>query len=94
MIDWWGVFSNAIWISGAALALAALSYAYWQARVDGQRLRQAIGRPSIQAALHIAGALFSVGMAATARYSFEVIVWLILAAQFIAQWLRNRRTVH
>ena len=53
MIDWWGVFSNAIWISGAALALAALSYASWEASVQHQRLRQALGRSSIQAALNM-----------------------------------------
>ena len=79
MIDWWGVFSNAIWISGAALALAAVSYASWQASVQHQRLRQALGRPSIQAALNAAGALFSLGMAATARTPLEVVIWLVLA---------------
>ena len=91
MIDWWGVFSNAIWISGAALVLATVSYASWQASVDGQRLRQALGRTSIQIMLNIAGVLFSAGMAATARYPLEIIIWLILAALFIYQWLRARR---
>ncbi len=94
MIDWWNVFSNAIWIGGAALALATLSYASWQASVDGQRLRQALGRVSLQVALNIAGALFSAGMAATARYPLEIILWLILAVLFIYQRLRARRTAH
>jgi hypothetical protein len=91
MIDWWGVFSNAIWIGGAALALAAVSWASWQASVDHQRLRQALGQSSIQAALNIAGALFSLGMAATARSPLEIIIWLILAALFVYQWIRDRR---
>ena len=91
MIDWWGVFSNAIWIGGAALALAAVSYASWQASVDGQGLRQALGRSSIQVPLNIAGAMFSAGMAATARYLLEIVIWLILAALFIYQWLRAHR---
>ena len=94
MIDWWGVFSNAIWISGAALALATVSYASWQASVDGQRLRQALGRSSIQVALNIAGALFSAGMAATARYPLEVVIWLILATMFAYQGLRARRAAN
>jgi hypothetical protein len=85
MIDWWAVCSNAIWISGSALALAAFSYAGWQASVNRQRLRQALGQSSIQAALNVAGALFSLGMAATAHSTIEVIVWLILAGLFIFQ---------
>jgi len=85
MIDWWAVCSNAFWISGGALALAAFSYASWQASVDHQRLRQALGQASIQAALNVAGALFSLGLAATARSPLEVIVWLILAGLFIYQ---------
>lgn len=94
MIDWWEVFSNAIWIGGAALALAALSWASWQASVNHQRLRQALGQSSIQAALNIAGALFSLGMGATARGPLEIIIWLILAALFVYQWIRDRRAKH
>ena len=94
MIDWWGVFSNAIWIGGAALALAALSYASWQASVNHQRLRQALGQSAIQAALNTAGALFSLGMAATARSPLEIIIWLVLAGLFIYQWIRDRRAQH
>ena len=92
MSDWWGVFSNAIWIGGAALALATVSYANWQASVDKQRLRQTLGRPTMQAALNVAGALFSAGLAVTARYPLEIIVWLILVALFVLQWFSARRT--
>ena len=94
MIDWWGVCSNAIWISGSALALATFSYASWQASVNHQRLRQALGQSSIQAALNVAGTLFSLGLAATARSPLEVIIWLVLAGLFIFQWLHNRRATH
>jgi hypothetical protein len=94
MIDWWGVCSNALWIGGGALALAAFSYASWQASVNRQRLRQALGQSSIQTALNVAGALFSLGLAATARSLLEAIVWLILAGLFIFQWLRNRHATH
>jgi hypothetical protein len=88
------VFSNAVWISGAALALAALSYASWQASVNHQRLRQALRLAAYQAALNAAGALFSLGMAATGRSPLEVVVWLVLAGLFIYQWIRDRRAGH
>ncbi len=91
MIDWWNVFSNALWISGAALALATLSYASWQASVEHQRLRAALKRPSFQIALNSAGVLFCAGMAATARYPLEIGLWLILAVLFVIQWLQARR---
>jgi hypothetical protein len=94
MIDWWAVFSNAIWIGGAALALAVLSYASWQASVEQQRLRQVLGHRPIQAALNIAGALFSAGMAATAHYPLEIVIWFILAALFVYQGLQVRRAKH
>lgn len=94
MIDWWGVCSGAIWISGGALALAAFSYASWQASVRRQRLTQALGQSAIQAALNVAGTLFSLGLAATARSPLEVIIWLILAGLFIYQGLHNRRAPH
>ena len=91
MIDWWNVFANALWLGGAALALAMLSYASWQASVEHQRLRAALNRPSYQIALNSAGVLFSAGMAATARYPLEIGLWLILAGLFVTQWLHARR---
>ena len=33
MIDWFGVFYNALWIFGLAIVLAALSYADWRRRL-------------------------------------------------------------
>jgi hypothetical protein len=94
MIDGWSVCSNALWISGGALALAAFSYASWQASITPQRLTQALRQSSIQAALNAAGTLFSLGLAATARSLPEAIVWLVPAGLFVFQWLRHRRTAH
>lgn len=90
MIDGWSVCSNALWISGGALALAAFSYASWQASVNRQRLRLALGQSSIQSALNAAGILFSLGLAATAQSTLETIIWLILAGLFIFQLFRKR----
>ncbi len=65
MIDWLDLTANAIWIVGCALALAVLSYSSYQAHLRRERMRAVLGRPSYQAALNLAGALFAAGMAAT-----------------------------
>ena len=55
MIDWFGVFNNALWIFGLAIVLAALSYADWRRRlaVPKESFRQALAGPGFQAALSL-----------------------------------------
>ena len=50
MIDWPRVLSSAVWIGGAALALATLSYASWLASLRGERLRAVLQRSAYQRA--------------------------------------------
>jgi hypothetical protein len=89
MIDWYNLASNILWIFGSALALAVLSYASWNASVTGQKLRTILGKSSYQVALHAAGLLFSLGLAATTGRGWEMWLWLALALGFIVQliWL-------
>ena len=95
MIDWPLVLSSAVWISGAALALATLSYASWSASLRGERLRTALQRPVYQLLLRAAACLICVGLGLTAATGLEAVVWLILAvisaAAFIALWRKTRR---
>jgi hypothetical protein len=96
MIDWWQVLANAVWISGAALALAVVSYASWAASLRRMKLRAVLRESAYQLALYGAGTLFCLGLAATALAGWEGLLWLGLGlgcvAQFISIWRKQRRT--
>jgi hypothetical protein len=95
MINWLLVLSSAVWIGGAALALATVSYASWFASLRGERLRAVLQQPAYQLWLRAAACLFCAGLALTAATGLETILWLLLAvisaAAFISLWRRTRR---
>lgn len=85
MIDWFNLASNTLWIVALALALATLSYASWQASWLKVSFRSVVDGFGIQVALHIAGLLFCLGLAASSTPIWQVILWLLLALGFIVQ---------
>lgn len=85
LIDWAALARNALWILGLSVALAAWSYASWQAGVQRIRLRQALRRPACQAPFYLGLLLFSAGLAWGARRTWELIAWIILAVAFAWQ---------
>ena len=95
MINWLLVLSSAVWIGGAALALATVSYASWFASLRGERLRAVLQRPAYQLWLRAAACLICMGLGLTAATGLETVLWLILAvisaADFISLWRRARR---
>jgi hypothetical protein len=95
MIDWPLVLSSAVWIGGAALALATLSYASWAASLRGERLRVVLQQPAYQLLFLAAACLICVGLGLTAAAWLETTLWLILAvmsaASFISLWRKTRR---
>ena len=91
MIDWWWVFSNALWVSGCAVALAALSYAHYAANVRTIKLRVALRRPGLKTALSLAAVLFCAGLAATASTWWEAVIWLGLGTYALFQLVRVKR---
>jgi hypothetical protein len=95
MIDWPLVLSSAVWIGGAALALATLSYASWSASLRGERLRTVLQQSAYQRVLLAAGFLICIGWGLTAASWLETGLWLILAsisaASFISLWRKARR---
>ncbi len=95
MIAWPLVLSSAVWIGGAALALATVSYASWLASLHGERLRAILQRPTYQLLLRGAACLICTGLGVTTAAGLETILWLILAvisaAAFIALWRKTRR---
>jgi hypothetical protein len=85
MIDWVNLAANSLWILGLALALAALSYASWQASLAREKLRTRLGQPGTQTVLNLAGVLFCAGLAASSVRMWEIVVWVVLAVLFLAQ---------
>lgn len=98
-IDWFGVFSNGLWILGLAVALAAVSYADWRRRLNEPRLtlRQALGQPSFQAAWSLGLLLFCAGLALTSAVWWQTAAWAALALAFLylggSALLQSRRGV-
>lgn len=95
MIDWYNLVANALWICALALALAVLSFASWEAKVGGERLRVVLSRPRWEFALNLAGALFCIGLAVTSDRIWERALWLVLAGLYLFQiglgvWKRRR----
>ena len=95
MIDWPLVLFSAIWIGGAALALATLSYASWSASMRGERLRMLLRQAAYQRRLLAAACMICIGLGLTAASWLELALWLILAvicaAAFISLWRKARR---
>jgi hypothetical protein len=95
VIDWYNLAANALWIIALALALTVLSFASWEARVSGERLRVALSRPRWEFTLNLAGAMFCLGLAATSDRIWERALWLVLAGLYLFQigfnfWKRRR----
>jgi hypothetical protein len=91
MIDWFNLAANALWILGCALALGTLSYASFQASLSGEKLRTRLGRPSMQAAIDLAGVLFCAGLAATSKPIWQMALWALLGALFLIQMVLSLR---
>lgn len=87
MIDWLGVFRNALWILGLALALAAFSYADWWRRVQvpKQSLGKALEGPWFRAVLGLGLALFCAGLALGGGPWWVVVLWTGLGLLFLGQ---------
>ena len=75
MIDWFGVFTNALWIAGLAFLLALLSLAR-SART--QSTRQVLSQPMFRVATTGGLAAFALGMGLAAGSWFERIGWFIV----------------
>ncbi len=84
-IDWFGVFSNGLWIFGLAVALAAISYADWRRRLykPPKTLRQALNKPSFQAAWSLGLLFFCAGLALTSDIWWQTAAWAALGLAFL-----------
>ena len=91
MIDWWGLTANVLWIAGAALALAVLSFAEYTATVRGEKLGVVLRRPDRVWPLLLAAVLFCAGLAATSTSWWQSLIWIGLALCALVQLVRLAR---
>ena len=87
MIDWYNLIMNLCWILGCGIALAALSYASWEASTREEKLLLCMRRSHIQIILNLGGLLFCTGMTGTADVVWQQILWIVLAIGFLIQIL-------
>ena len=74
------VLSNALWIAGLALLLAAFSYQYYEATLQGRALKEQLSESSFVLVAWIAATLVTAGLAATSDAVWEAILWLLFTA--------------
>ena len=84
MIDWFGVFYNALWIFGLAIVLAALSYGDWRRRLAVQKesFRHALAGPGLQAAVSLGFTFFCAGLALGSAVWWQIAAWVALGLFF------------
>lgn len=85
MIDWWSLFHNGLWVGGLAVALAALSVAYYSSRREGVSLRRKLGQSGFLLPFNLGLALFCLGLFMAGESWWERLVWAGLAVLFAAQ---------
>ena len=88
MLDWLNLLFNSIWILALALGLSVVSIAYWEAQIEGKKLRALLGQYRYAFPLILAGVVFCLGMAATSTKLWEWIFWEISVILFgIKGWV-------
>ena len=89
MIDWWNIFSQALWIVGLALLLATFSYNSYRASQAPQETKQLqLVQPAFFGRLGLM--LVSAGLAATSGTRIERVLWGVLLCGTLiegARWI-------
>jgi hypothetical protein len=85
VIDGRGLLGNALWILGLAVALSAISLAYWQARLQAQPLHRVLARRAFRSALAAGMLLFSLGLLMLESRLWARLLWGLLAALWLWQ---------
>ena len=87
MIDWYGVFHNALWVLGLSIALASLSYTDWRRRTSEPRasFRAMLGDPGFQTVFSVGMVLFCAWLALGGSTWWQTVGWALLALAFV--WL-------
>jgi len=90
----WDMATNALWIMGLAVVLAALSYASWLADQRKTRLRRVLNEAVFQVPFAAGMTLTCAGIFFHSRSLLERIAWAVLAVLFAAQGVATWREKH
>jgi len=82
LIDWRMVGFGALWITGLAVVLSALGFAYYEAQTGARRMREVLKRPTYQVAVNGGLTLFCLGLIGSSRTWWESLLWTLLAGSF------------
>ena len=84
MIDWGNLIAYSLWICGCILALAALSFASWQASIHAEKLLTRLSKPIYSSILVLAGMLFCTGQFFIAETVLFRALWVVLGILLLA----------
>ena len=92
MINWYGVLSNSLWIIGAAILLASLSWSLYAAGRSRKRWRSQLASPGFTFASSLGFVLIALGLAFQRGSAlWQAAIWLALAAAFaLIAWMAWR----
>lgn len=92
MINWYGVFVNALWVTGVALMLAGASWSLYARRLQRRTWRQQLGSPEMLMVFAGGMTLATLGLGLRPGGSvWQSLVWWLLAlASATLTWLANR----
>jgi hypothetical protein len=79
VIDWFNVFSNALWILGLALLLTTFSLAHWLATDRQEKsLRQSLSAPPCRLTIAAGLTLVALGLMLTMESWWYKIGWVVI----------------
>lgn len=82
LIDWRMVAFAVLWVTGLAVVLSAVGFAYYEANSSGEKLRARMGQPIYKRAVNAGLTLFCLGMIGGSDAWWERALWALLAAAF------------
>jgi hypothetical protein len=91
MVNWFSVVANGFWILGSAVILAGLSYHYWLAQQESEKLFQVLGRRPFQIILLSGLLLVGVGLVATSQNYLQAIPPILLVFGCLVAFVTLRR---
>ena len=92
MIDWYSLLTSALWVSGIALLLAAVSWQIYAASLTGTSLRTRLAAPGFTLISALAMTMLMLGLALRPGSPlWMAVIWGLLALGFLyAAWIAFR----